>query len=99
VMVFRAIQELLYNAIRHSQAANVKVQVDISDRAIKVVVDDDGRGFDVDKVEMGEGMGLKVIQDRVEMMDGTIDLESVIGRGTRITLELPTIERKAPGSN
>ncbi len=99
VMVFRAIQELLYNAIRHSQAANVKVQVDISDRAIKVVVDDDGRGFDVDKIEMGEGMGLKVIQDRVEMMGGTIDLESVMGRGTRITLELPTIERKAPGSN
>lgn len=94
VMVFRAIQELLYNAIRHSQAASVKVQVDLGDHAIKVVVDDDGRGFDIDKIENGEGMGLKVIQDRVEMMDGTIDIESVMGRGTHITMELPTIERK-----
>jgi two-component system sensor histidine kinase DegS len=93
VMLFRAIQELLYNSVRHSQASSVKVQLDVGDSLIKVTVDDDGKGFDVEELDGKDGMGLKVIRDRVEMMGGGIETESVEGQGTRVTFELPVQER------
>lgn len=92
VMVFRAVQELLNNASRHSQAAVIKVQVDIGENEIKVTVDDDGRGFEIDNLKEGTGMGLKVIQDRVEMMNGAMDVDSVVGQGTRVVFQLPAVE-------
>jgi two-component system sensor histidine kinase DegS len=89
VMIFRAIQELLGNAVRHSQAAQVKVQIDASDAAVRISVEDNGRGFDVETMEEKGGMGLKVIRDRVEMLGGRIDIHSVIGQGTHILFEIP----------
>src|SRR5512145_2368310 len=73
VMVFRAVQELLGNAARHSQASQIKVQIDASDTAVRVSVEDNGRGFDMDRTGEKGGMGLKVIRDRVEMLGGTIE--------------------------
>lgn len=93
VMIFRAIQELLYNTTRHSQATSAKVQVDVGESFIKVTVDDDGRGFDTALIDQGGGMGLKVIRDRVEMMGGKIEIDSVIGQGSRTIFELPVLER------
>jgi two-component system sensor histidine kinase DegS len=92
VMIFRSVQELLNNAIRHSQASLIKVQIDMDEALIKVTVDDDGKGFDVGSEQVERGMGLKVIRDRTEMMDGSIEIDSVAGQGSRITFQLPTIE-------
>ena len=89
VMVFRAIQELLSNANRHSQASTVKAQLDMGAVDIKVNVEDDGKGFDVEKAESEGGMGLKVIRDRVEMLGGSMDVDSVIGQGTRVSFYIP----------
>ncbi|MCC7130794.1 MAG: hypothetical protein B6D39_02670 [Anaerolineae bacterium UTCFX2] len=93
VMIFRAIQELLYNTTRHAQANSAKVQLDIGESAVKVVVDDDGRGYDTAIIDQGGGMGLKVIRDRVEMMGGKVEIDSVIGQGSRAIFELPILER------
>jgi len=92
VMIFRAIQELLHNAARHSNASSVKVQIDLGDSLIRVSVDDDGKGFDHANLNEKSGMGLKVIRDRVEMLNGTMEVDSVIGQGTRISFQLPTLE-------
>ena len=89
VMVFRAIQELLGNAARHSQASMVKTQVDISDSAIKVIVDDNGKGFDSEIVNQGNSLGLGLIRDRVEMLGGSFELSTMVGKGTRVTFSLP----------
>lgn len=89
VMVFRAIQEILNNAIRHSQASQVKVQVDMSDTNVRVTVDDNGKGFDVDTLDEKSNLGLKVIRDRVEMLGGFMEVDSVSGQGTRVTFQLP----------
>lgn len=89
VMVFRAIQELLNNAIRHSQASQVKVQVDMSDTNVRISVDDNGKGFDVDMLDEKSNLGLKVIRDRVEMLGGFMEVDSVSGQGTRVTFQLP----------
>lgn len=89
VMIFRAIQELLNNAARHSQANQVKAQLDISEQTIKISIDDDGKGFDLENIDQKSGMGLKIIRDRVEMLGGSFDLDTAVGRGTRVVFTIP----------
>jgi two-component system, NarL family, sensor histidine kinase DegS len=94
VMIFRTIQELVYNSLQHSQANVLKLQLDYLESSIKLTVDDDGQGFESEILDQSDGMGLKVIRDRVKMMGGTIEIDSQSGRGTRIMIELPALERK-----
>ncbi|MEW6285530.1 MAG: sensor histidine kinase [Chloroflexota bacterium] len=89
VMIFRAIQELLGNAARHSQASQVKVMLDMGDERVRVSVDDNGRGFDPEAIQQGNSLGLKLIRERAEMLGGTFEVDSAIGRGTRVTFAVP----------
>jgi two-component system sensor histidine kinase DegS len=89
VMIFRAIQELLGNSARHSQAAAVKLHVDMGSEQVRVSVDDNGKGFDPDTARSGGSLGLKLIQERVEMMGGKFDVDSAPGKGARIVFTVP----------
>lgn len=88
VMVFRAIQELLGNAARHSQGTLLKINVDLTDDLIRVSVDDNGKGFDTDAIP-GQSLGLKLIRERAEMLGGTFEIDSAMGKGTRVMFSLP----------
>jgi two-component system sensor histidine kinase DegS len=88
VMVFRAIQELLGNAARHSQGTLLKINVDLTDDLIRVSVDDNGKGFDTDAIQ-GQNLGLKLIRERAEMLGGTFEIDSAMGKGTRVMFSLP----------
>jgi two-component system sensor histidine kinase DegS len=89
VMIFRAIQELLGNAARHSQAASVKLHVDMGNEAVRVSVDDNGRGFDEDAAKSGGSLGLKLIKERTEMLGGRFDVDTAPGKGARIVFTVP----------
>jgi two-component system sensor histidine kinase DegS len=89
-MVFRAIQELLSNISNHSQASQVILQLDSSAGGLRVSLEDNGKGFDVEKVKEKAGTGLKVIHDRIEMIGGTMEIHSDIGHGTHILFQVPT---------
>lgn len=89
VMIFRAVQELLGNASRYSQAAVVKIMMDMGDNSVKLSVEDDGKGFDTDILEDRPSLGLKLIRERVEMMGGFMDITSEPGQGTRVVLQIP----------
>ena len=89
VMLFRAIQELLGNAARHSQASLVKVVVDLGEDRIRVSVDDNGKGFDPDSLQQSNSLGLKLIRERTEMLGGSFEVDSAIGKGTRILFAVP----------
>jgi two-component system sensor histidine kinase DegS len=93
VLVFRAIQELLGNAVRHSQASEVRLQVDLGDNALKVMIDDNGKGFDPEILKERTNMGIKIIRDRVEMVGGEFQLDTRIGEGTRISFTIPLQDR------
>lgn len=93
VMVFRAIQELLGNAVRHSQASEVRLQMDMGDHALKVMIDDNGKGFDPEILKERTNMGIKVIRDRLEMIGGEFQLDTRIGEGTRIAFTIPLQDR------
>jgi len=89
VMLFRAIQELLGNAARHSQSTQVKVLLDMGDERVRVSVEDNGRGFDPESVQQGNSLGLKLIRERAEMLGGTFELDTAVGRGARVTFAVP----------
>ena len=78
--IFRIIQEILNNAIKHAQAKEVLVQLNGEDDDIIILVEDDGIGFDTDKKY--KSMGLENIKSRVNYLKGTIDIDSRIGEGT-----------------
>ncbi len=89
VMIFRAVQELLRNAIDHSQASQIDVQMDVGDSFMEVAVEDDGIGFDVQGLDEEKGMGLKLIKERVEMTSGEFKIDSQIGEGTKVSFKVP----------
>jgi two-component system, NarL family, sensor histidine kinase DegS len=90
VMIFRAIQELLNNAARYSQASTLSIQLDMGDNNSKVIVEDNGKGFDVETLDEKNNMGLKIIKERCEMLGGFMEVDSAVGEGTRVTFQIPT---------
>ncbi len=89
VMVFRAMQELLSNAVDQNQATIVKIQLDLGDTSVKLSVDDNGKGFDTDALGKDINLGLKLIKERTEMLKGTFEINSSPGKGARVTLSIP----------
>jgi len=89
VLIFRAMQELLGNAARHSQGNVIKVQLDMGDSLIKLAVEDNGKGFDPEVLKERNSLGLKLIRERVELVGGSLEIDSSIGKGARIFLVVP----------
>jgi two-component system sensor histidine kinase DegS len=90
VLIFRAVQDLLGDAVHVRQASQIRAQIDIDQNNVKVEVEDNGRGLDVEALEGEEGMILKVIRDRVEMLGGYFDATSMDGQGAKIMFLVPT---------
>ena len=90
IAIYRIIQELLNNAIKHANAKNVLIQLHQADqeKLVAVTVEDDGRGFDTDQLQQANGMGWLNIRNRVEFLKGKIDLQSAPGKGTSIMIEI-----------
>ncbi len=89
VMIFRAIQELIGNASRHSQATTAKVLLDMGDQLVRVTVDDNGKGLDSEILDQSGSLGLKLIKERAEMLGGTFEIDSAVGKGTRVVFSVP----------
>jgi len=89
VMVFRAVQEPVGNAQRHSQATQVKVQIDLGNDMIRVSVDDNGKGFDPETLKQSSNLGLKLIRERTELLGGSFEIDSLAGSGARISFSVP----------
>ncbi len=93
VTIFRVIQELLNNVDQHAQAAHVDVTLDLEGEAMAATVEDDGCGFDVEETlaaaKERKSVGLITIQERTEMLGGEIEIDSSVGRGTKVRLEVP----------
>jgi two-component system, NarL family, sensor histidine kinase DegS len=96
VIIFRAIQELLNNTLQHANASRVQINIDVGDAVVSAVVEDDGSGFDVQRTLSQAGankkIGISGIIERTELLGGDIQFDSVLGRGTRVSLRLPTSE-------
>lgn len=87
--IYRAVQELITNAMKHSDAFNLHVQV-ISDEAqASIMVEDDGKGFTIDNVSLFNGSGLRNMQTRIENLNGSFFMDSRKGRGSIVQIFIP----------
>jgi signal transduction histidine kinase len=84
---YRIVQEALTNAVKHARATHVSIVLSRTGDTLAILVEDDGRGFDVG--DAGEGLGLVGMRERVELAAGTFLIESSPGAGTTIRLQLP----------
>jgi signal transduction histidine kinase len=88
--LFRCCQEMMANAIKHADAEKITVQLIKHGNSIVLMVEDDGTGFNPEELNPeGEGIGLLNIETRARILNGEFLLESVKGRGTLISIELP----------
>jgi len=86
--VFRVAQEALWNAVRHSNAGRIEVELTGGPSTVALTVTDDGRGFEPDHV-VNAGLGLTSMRERVESVGGTFELHTTQGSGTRVMVTVP----------
>lgn len=96
--IYRIIQELTLNAVKHAEARSIIVQMNFNDDLLNITVEDDGKGFDVKN--KSEGIGLKNSLSRVEFLEGNMEIDST-PRGTSILISflLNTLEHHDKNSN
>ncbi|MES2691469.1 MAG: sensor histidine kinase, partial [Bacteroidota bacterium] len=88
-VLYRILQECVNNIIKHADASVVSIQLVKHDNALSVLIEDNGKGFDHKKVNQFEGIGLKNIISRVQFLNGTVDFDSTIGKGTTVNIYIP----------
>lgn len=87
ITLYRIVQELLNNAMKHAVAKNVIVQISNENNHISVTVEDDGKGFDSSILQKSGGMGWKNIESRIAYLKGGLDIQTAPGKGTSVLIE------------
>jgi two-component system NarL family sensor kinase len=94
ITIYRIVQELLNNVIKHAAAKNAIVQVSKTNGMISITVEDDGRGFDTAILRAVQGIGWQNIQSRVEYLKGKLDVQSSPDKGTSVLVEINVADFK-----
>lgn len=89
ILLYRSVNELLTNIIKHAKATRVKIELLTENKHFILIVEDNGKGFKVDLMDFDHGFGLLSIRERIEYFEGKIDISSAKGKGTRIELRVP----------
>jgi PAS domain S-box-containing protein len=89
ITLYRVVQEALTNVVRHAQATRVSIVLQRKLGVVAGIIEDNGQGFDVDLALQGGRLGLFGMQERAEMLGGRLVVESTIGQGTTVFVELP----------
>jgi PAS domain S-box-containing protein len=100
-LLFRAVSELLMNVAKHAQASHVKISTERAGDRIRVVVEDDGIGLESSQMcsrwDKNQGFGLFSIRERLKHVNGSLDIQSRPGKGTRICVTAPLKETGLQG--
>jgi len=89
LMIFRIVQELIANIIKHAQASEVTIHFTNHEDLLNIMVEDNGIGFDTNSISKSNGMGIHSIEKRIESIEGSMTIESIKGRGTTVILDIP----------
>lgn len=97
--VFRIIQEAVNNTKKHAQAKNLLINLEFTDKNLRLCIYDDGKGFDVENTkpksdDINSGFGLVSIRERIELLGGTFEISSKAGNGTRLTIVIPFMQEE-----
>jgi len=87
IVLYRIVQELSNNAIKHAEAKNIFIQLNRHAKGISLTVEDDGKGFN--SALSNKGAGLKNVQSRVDFLKGMLEINSTPGEGSALNVEIP----------
>ncbi|WP_299442468.1 tetratricopeptide repeat-containing sensor histidine kinase [uncultured Aquimarina sp.] len=85
--LFSVFQELITNTMKHANASNVAIQIDLIGDSICIIYEDNGKGYDTSVAT--HGIGVSNMKNRIQNLSGTMDIDSQLGRGTIFNIELP----------
>jgi len=94
--LLRVVQEACHNAMKHSGARRIEVQLREESNEIHLVVTDAGKGFDLEESETDKGLGLTSMRERIRLMNGTIAINSKPTAGTTIDVRVPLVTSLMP---
>ena len=99
ITLLRVIQEACNNAIKHASASNLIVSMKYKDSQLKLMIQDDGRGFDVSSIQSvsrddNTGFGLSMMKERVYLLSGKLDIQSSPGNGCSICVTIPILKEE-----
>ena len=93
INIYRLTQEAINNAIKYAESSHIIVQLSHSNTLLSVIVDDNGKGFDINAVDKKRnsesGMGMLFMKERIQYINGRVFFKSIPGEGTRITFNIP----------
>ncbi|MBF4507468.1 type IV pili methyl-accepting chemotaxis transducer N-terminal domain-containing protein [Flavobacterium sp. JLP] len=93
INIYRLTQEAINNAIKYAESSHIIVQLSHSETLLSIIVDDNGKGFDINEVDKKRnsesGMGLLFMKERIQYINGRVFFKSIPGEGTRITFNIP----------
>lgn len=87
--IYRIIQELLQNVVKHAHASQVVIQFSLEENRMNLLVEDDGIGFEVERMRNAGGVGLKNIRSRVQYLEGQLNIQSKAGGPTVFDIHFP----------
>lgn len=88
IALYRVIQEVLNNIIRHAAASQIILKLQYSQNNLNIFISDNGKGFDLSAIEKSEGIGWKNIQTRLSLINGNMNINSFAGKGTAISIDV-----------
>lgn len=89
IAVYRIVQELTNNSIKHAQTKNVMIQLAVDDNQLHLTFEDDGKGFQMNQLLQASGIGFANIKNRVNYLKGNLDIQSAPGKGTSVDIIIP----------
>ena len=89
INIYRIVQEQVNNILKHAAALHANISIEMVENIIRIVLADDGKGFDTNKRK--EGIGITNMTNRVESFNGKICIESAPGKGCKINIEIPYV--------
>jgi signal transduction histidine kinase len=92
VLLYQLLRELLFNVIKHAGTGRARLTAERDGEHVRVVVEDEGTGFDPAELEepQADGLGLPSVRERLELVGGQLDVASAPGQGTRVSITVPT---------
>ncbi|MCD4683968.1 MAG: hypothetical protein K8R86_11850, partial [Bacteroidales bacterium] len=89
IMLYRIIQEMVNNTLKHAEAKNISMNMKIQPELLNIQYSDDGKGFDVEEKIESKSIGLTSIQSRVKFLEGELSTESKPGAGVSYFVQIP----------
>ena len=98
IMLYRIIQEMVNNTLKHAGATTINLKVDAGQEVLKIRYRDDGKGFDPQDKKKSSSLGLTSIESRVNFLGGRLQLDTAPGKGTAYSLDIPVRKREGEQS-